>query len=380
MSTQAQAMQAQSEFEPYLLAKPNVVGVGVGFKEERGETQGDLALVVLVEQKKPLAALEANEVIPREVDGMRTDVYEVGQLRAQQTPRERFRPLIPGGVSIGHFKVTAGTFGALVKDRATGEVLVLSNNHVLAYNNEAQIGDNILQPGTMDGGVAPGDVVAKLERFVKLRFLDEPPDAPPTGGGTPNQSCDVVSAVAAIANAIAAALGSSRRLTIASAAAYEAARALAGGGIADSPQMLLRAMAINPNAPTNQSDCAVARPVDPAMFSDIIRHVGVVNQTTTPTLGMRVGKYGRTTAYTEANITLLNATVNITYSTSGGRQRVARFVGQVISEAMSEGGDSGSLVVNTADRKAVGLLFAGSPVATIFTPIDVVLNALNVRL
>ncbi|PJF25220.1 MAG: hypothetical protein CUN53_13900, partial [Phototrophicales bacterium] len=230
-------MQAQSEFESRLLAKPNVVGVGVGFKEEKGETQGDLALVVLVEQKKPLAALEPHEVIPPEVDGMRTDVYEVGQLRAQQTPRERFRPLIPGGVSIGHYKVTAGTFGALVKDRTTGEVLVLSYNHVLAYNNEAQVGDNILQPGAMDGGVAPADVVAKLERFIKLRFLDEPPDAPPTGGGAPNQPCDVVTAVAAIANAIAAAIGSNRRLTIASAAVYDAARELAGGGIADSPQL-----------------------------------------------------------------------------------------------------------------------------------------------
>ncbi|PJF23758.1 MAG: hypothetical protein CUN53_21265, partial [Phototrophicales bacterium] len=115
--------------------------------------------------------------------------------------------------------------------------------------------------------------------------------------------------------------------------------------------LLLRAMAVSPNAPTNQADCALARPVDPAMFSEIIRHIGIVKETITPTLGMRVGKYGRTTAYTEANITLLNATVNITYNTSGGRQRVARFVGQVISEAMSEGGDSGSLVVSTADRK-----------------------------
>jgi hypothetical protein len=373
-------MQAQAQFESDLLAKPNVVGVGVGFKEEKGETQGDVALVVLVEQKKPLAALAPHEVIPPEVDGMRTDVYEVGQLRALQTPRERFRPLIPGGVSMGHYKVTAGTFGALVKDRTTGEVLVLSNNHVLAYNNEAQIGDSILQPSAMDGGTAPHDVVAKLERFVRLRFLDEPPDAPPTGSGAPDQPCDVVTTIAAVANAIAAALGSSRRLTIAPAAAYEAARELTGGGIVDSPQLLLRALAVSPNAPTNQADCAVARPVDPAMFSEIIRHIGVVKETTAPTLGMRVGKYGRTTAYTEGNITLLNATVNITYSTSGGRQRVARFVGQVIAENMSESGDSGSLVVNTVDRKAVGLLFAGSPVATIFTPIDVVLNALNVIL
>ena len=81
---------------------------------------------MLVEQKKPLAALSAQDVIPPELDGMRTDVYEVGYLRAQQPlqdPKGRFRPIIPPGVSIGHYKVTAGTFGALVTDKTTGEKL-----------------------------------------------------------------------------------------------------------------------------------------------------------------------------------------------------------------------------------------------------------------
>ena len=32
---------------------------------------------------------------------------------------------------------------------------------------------------------------------------------------------------------------------------------------------------------------------------------------------------------------------------------------------MSAGGDSGSLVLSADDRRAVGLLFAGSPLATI---------------
>jgi hypothetical protein len=36
------------------------------------------------------------------------------------------------GVSIGHYKGTAGTAGCLVKDKKTGEILILSNAHVLA--------------------------------------------------------------------------------------------------------------------------------------------------------------------------------------------------------------------------------------------------------
>ena len=47
---------------------------------------------------------------------------------------------------------------------------------------------------------------------------------------------------------------------------------------------------------------------------------------------------------------------------------------------MSEGGDSGSLIVDATENKAVGLLFAGSTLATIFTPIDLVLSALNITI
>jgi len=52
--------------------------------------------------------------------------YKSGKKRA-----ERWRPC-PIGVSIGHYRGCTGTLGALVKRKATGEVLFLSNAHVLA--------------------------------------------------------------------------------------------------------------------------------------------------------------------------------------------------------------------------------------------------------
>lgn len=70
----------------------------------------------------------------------------------------------------------------------------------------------------------------------------------------------------------------------------------------------------------------------------------------------------------------MNATVNVGYGT-----KTARFTGQVVTTPMSQG-DSGSLIVDGTENKAVGLLFAGSNLSTIFTPIDRVLAALNVRL
>jgi hypothetical protein len=377
----AQAVEAQAQYQHTLLAKRNVVGVAVGFKESNGVVTDQVAVVVLVEQKKPFAALSAEDAIPRELDGMRTDVVEVGYLRALQTPKDRYRPTIPSGVSVGHYKVTAGTLGTIVKDRTTSELFILSNNHVLANCNDAVPGDAILQPGAIDGGQNPADIVAKLERFVKLAYIGDPmtPPAPgsptpgPTPGPTPpapnpgsgNSGC--LALVVALSNALATALGSQQRVTTVQAASVHGAPTIA------------RAGAQAESVPENRVDCALARPIDPAMFSDDIRQIGLVNDIKAPALGMRVRKYGRTTAYTEGAIKLLNATVNVNYSTVSG-PRTARFTGQVITDGMSAGGDSGSLIVDAAEARAVGLLFAGSELATIFTPIDVVLEALNITL
>jgi hypothetical protein len=352
-----QVLQAQEAFQRSLLAKENVVGVAVGFKEDKEATSGELSVVVLVEQKKPLAALSAQDVVPPEVDGVRTDVYEVGYLRAFDTPRDRFRPIIPSGVSIGHFKITAGTLGTIVTDRTTGEKLILSNNHVLANSNDSLVGDAILQPGTTDGGQNPADMVAKLERFVRLRYVGETDPPTPDPGQPPAPSgCDVADVIVKVANVLSAALGSSKQVAVV-------------------PRPQAQIAGIGAQAAENEVDCAVAKPIDPNMFSGQIRGIGPVSGTKPATLGMRVRKSGRTTDYTEGVITLLNATVNVAYGA-----KTARFVGQVITQAMSQGGDSGSLIVDTAEAKAVGLLFAGSNQATIFNPIDKVLDALNVNI
>jgi hypothetical protein len=97
-------------------------------------------------------------------------------------------------------------------------------------------------------------------------------------------------------------------------------------------------------------------------------------------LGMRVQKYGRTTGQTEGRVTGINATIDVNYRTG-----VARFVGQVVvsGDGFSAGGDSGSLIVSkgllSADRRPVGLLFAGSATTTLANPIDLVLDRFGVR-
>ena len=98
----------------------NVVGVGVGYKVQGGEQSDEFAIVVMVTRKLPLPALAPETVLPKHVEGVKIDVIEVGQLRALQARTDRWRPA-PGGVSIGHYKITAGTFGAIVRDRNTGD-------------------------------------------------------------------------------------------------------------------------------------------------------------------------------------------------------------------------------------------------------------------
>ena len=103
-------------------------------------------------------------------------------------------------------------------------------------------------------------------------------------------------------------------------------------------------------------------------------------ETMEATLGMRVQKYGRTTGHTLGRITGINAIIDVNYRTG-----TARFEGQIMisGEGFSTGGDSGSLIVTkgllAADRRPVGLLFAGSANNTIANPIDLVLDRFGVR-
>lgn len=72
------------------------------------------------------------------------------------------------GTSVGHVDVPFGSIGAFVEDGDTP--CLLSNNHVLANENRAVTGDPIVQPGMGDGGSDPADRVARLHRFLPLRW------------------------------------------------------------------------------------------------------------------------------------------------------------------------------------------------------------------
>jgi len=259
------------EVSQRLLAQKNVLATGVGYKVVNGELGSELSVICSVEQKLAKSQLSPKDKIPAEMNGVPTDVVQSGRFRALALPTDRFRPA-PGGVSIGHHEITAGTFGCLVK--RGNELFILSNNHVLANSNAAQVGDAILQPGPHDGGTLANDQIATLEDFIPIVF---------PGGSS---SCKLANAAGTSFNVLAGLMGSHARMQV-----------------------------ITTRAVENLVDAAIARPLNPADVTADIFQIGNIRGTAEGALGMAVQKSGRTTGHTRDVIQQIDVTVNVGYGT-----------------------------------------------------------------
>ena len=164
------------------LGGANIVGVGFGYADPDSAARGlssntppgGLALMVFTVEpvEMPQVISEISDAAgTRALSSVRIVQIPVGVIDAL-SHRFRIRPA-PGGVSVGHFAITAGTLGlslGRVDAHRNNRLLILSNNHVLANSNNARLGDCICQPGPLDGGRCPQDQVAILERFVPINF------------------------------------------------------------------------------------------------------------------------------------------------------------------------------------------------------------------
>lgn len=323
------AVRAKRAHANGLLARRNVVACGVGYKEQNGVLLEEPVVIVGVTHKVPKAQLAPEDLVPQTIDSVRTDVQEVGRFRAWQlSPTDRHRPAVPG-ISCGHADITAGTLGCLV--RRGSELFILSNNHVLANTGQGSQGDPILQPARYDGGTLD-DQIATLAEWVPLQ----------TGVG--QSDCALANLATTALNLVASASGSSTRV-----------------------------QAVRTQQVENKVDAALARPLAPELVSPEILGIGLPRGVRQGTLGTQVQKSGRTTGVTSGRITQVDVTVNVDYLGEN-----VTFTGQFMATGMSLGGDSGSAVLDM-DRYVVGLLFAGSNVATLINPIQLVLSALNVE-
>jgi hypothetical protein len=130
----------------------------------------------------------------------------------------------------------------------------------------------------------------------------------------------------------------------------------------------------------NKVDCAIARLNASRLATNSVLFIGPPKGRTRAAIDMVVHKFGRTTGFTVGRVTSIETDVSVQYETG-----LVIFADQMVVVALSAqpfgaGGDSGSLVLERATNKAVGLLFAGSSTHTIANHIDDVLSAMKVSL
>jgi hypothetical protein len=172
-------MAAQAKYQDQLMAREGVEGIGVGLTND-----GKAGAVVIMTTNGAVGGL------PKTLDGVAVKLMPTGPFSAilprkgkpgggggsgGLAPTDVWPRPVPLGVSIGNIDdpayCSAGTLGARVLKG--GNVYILSNNHVLARENEAAIGERIMQPGNYDtdGCDSPDSlVIGHLSQFIPINF------------------------------------------------------------------------------------------------------------------------------------------------------------------------------------------------------------------
>lgn len=203
----------------------------------------------------------------------------------------------------------SGTLGSLVKDDS-GRMYVLSNNHVLARSDHASVGDTIVQPGLIDNnctpnGDGPGTVpVAALTTWLPLHSAQTNVDA----------------ALAQIASHTVDTSGN----------ILELGTRLSDGSLAAAPPGI--------SSTSGKGEAA--------------------------TLQLQVAKSGRTTGLTCGKVSALDLDIAVDYYLDCAETKpylTKRFTRQIAvsGNRFSDAGDSGALMVDSANAEPVGLFFAG---------------------
>ena len=128
----------------------------------------------------------------------------------------------------------------------------------------------------------------------------------------------------------------------------------------------------------NTVDVAIGIPTVEAKQMEVLG-LGKVDGWTDPVIGMKVAKSGRTTGVTRGQITDIHATLKV-YGYPTTKRGYAIFEDVIIIEpAISQAGDSGSLLVDEKGR-VVGLIFAGSKFISVACKIRNVIEATGIDL
>jgi hypothetical protein len=304
----------------------NIHAIGVGRKIVNAKRTATLCVRLYVVQKLAESVLPRAARLPKLIAGLPTDViasppariHHANQAACTSDRRTRRRPIV-GGVSAAHGLVNRTTFGCFCRSTRAGEydrLFMLSCNHAFANLNSGSPGDAILQPSKGDDGVA-ADRVGRLARSVTVHLDDTP----------------------------------------------------------------------------NTVDAAIAEIAPTVKYRNEICTIGALTGIVAAREGMIVCKHGRTTGYTEGTVT--DVSLDPFFEDYGG-QGSAVFVDQLRidptlgydappGEEEFDGwfaapGDSGSVIVEKASRRAVGLHFGGMLGISVSNPIGQVCAQLEITI
>jgi hypothetical protein len=351
-----------------LFKNPNVTLVGKGYKRKDGQLVLDKngkpieATVVGVAEKIPMDKLNKCEVIPKKIRkgflGLKsepTDVIQTGVIKALPTlpPRDtkaipdyqkKIRPIC-AGISVGHKDITAGTSGPVVT----------------AWPVKAsKIGPTCKEPFSIIGWLRC------LIRWILGKEENPGPTDPPEDPGPTQKIIGFVTNNHVGANSTIDGVGAKIGDPVLQQGPYD------GGTLKEICGKLHTIIPLYSNMKNLADACFVEATVD------IIGSVFGLNcfpKEIVPKaeikLGMEVVKQGRTTGTRYGYIDMIEVEVPVWYD-----NYLIRFKKQIVIKSkdgtsFSDGGDSGSAILDLLGR-VVALLFAGGDTDTIGNPMYMV--------
>ena len=141
---------------------------------------GKYVMALLVEKAESWVIEKAKEyqnqnpqTVIVEVTGKAYSSIPIGKIKS--SPQAKLVP----GISIGHFRGSAGTLGGFVRISSKKEMWtgIIGSSHVLSMINSGQKGEDIIQPGWPDGPRVFDNRIGTLENYTYLVHYQQKGDA-----------------------------------------------------------------------------------------------------------------------------------------------------------------------------------------------------------
>lgn len=301
-----------AELFKQIKTKKNVVGHSGELQRrlKSDKEQREYAFRIYVARKQPLCSLSTKDIIPSEINGIPTDIIEVGEMHSlspDADPKLHYRPS-PAGVSAIAATLSACTLGWFATDNTDSSTVIICNNHCGAGENKFTPGHYYMQPSPYDGEAKR---LGTLKRFVEIKYSEF--------------KCIY--------------RNNAHRI-------YRGFKSLLGEF-----------------DPCNRVDLAIIAVDSPGDIKVELLNIGKPQGKRRGIPGEPVMKMGRTTGLTKKGI-VLDTQYYGTVAYGRGNARVGPCL-LIEGNKFSQGGDSSSALLAMNDKAFLGLLFAGSNTHTI---------------